>query len=279
MDETLQSAFEIPIEAKTCAISLDGVLIPTRYTRVIASDSRWAEACCGTVSFFDGEGDLISTRYLARMPEHKKKTLKTQLALQIEHICTTRPDLLLVKVADGARDNWTFLDGQIEQGESVLDFYHAAEHLFNALKLVHPKDSPELYEAFRKYRRILLNDTKGMTKIINHLRYQVRKHPKNKKLKTELTYFTRNKKRCEYARLKAEKKPIGSGIVEAACKSVVQMRLKRSGQHWKDAGGQAILTFRSIVLSKQLDTAWEEVKKFYYQPIEPPKNVVKFKKK
>jgi len=279
LDETLQSAFEIPEEARTCAISLDGVLIPTRYTRVIASDSRWAEACCGTVSFFDAQGDLISTRYLARMPEHKKKTLKNQLAQQIEYICNTRPDLQLVKVADGARDNWTFLNGQIKQGESVLDFYHAVEHLFNALQSVHPKNSSQLYEAFRKYRRILLNDDKGISKIINHLRYQIRKHPKHKKLKTELTYFTRNKKRCEYARLKAEKKPIGSGIVEAACKSVVQMRLKRSGQHWDDDGGQAILTFRSILLSKQLDTAWEEVKKFYFRPIEPPQNVVKFRGK
>jgi len=142
-----------------------------------------------------------------------------------------------------------------------------------------PKNSSQLYEAFRKYRRILLNDDQGIRKIINHLRYQARKHPKHKKLKTELTYFTRNKKRCEYARLKAEQKPIGSGIVEAACKSVVQMRLKRSGQDWDDDGGQAILTFRSILLSKQLDTVWEEVKKFYFTPIEPPKNVVKFRRK
>ena len=94
------------------------------------------------------------------------------------------------------------------------------------------------------------------------------------KLKTEITYFTRHRKRCDYARLKSENKPIGSGIVEAACKTVVQMRLKRSGQHWDDQGGQAILTFRSILLSKQFDKAWQEVKNFYYKPIALPNNVV-----
>jgi len=57
------------------------------------------------------------------------------------------------------------------------------------------------------------------------------------------------------------------------------MRLKRSGQHWDDHGGQAILTFRSILLSKLFDTAWEEVKKFYYKPMALPKNVLKFQRK
>jgi hypothetical protein len=64
-----------------------------------------------------------------------------------------------------------------------------------------------------------------------------------------MTYFSRYKTRCHYAQLKAQNKPIGSGIIESACKTVVQMRLKRSGQHWNDDGGQAILTFRAMLLS------------------------------
>jgi len=72
---------------------------------------------------------------------------------------------------------------------------------------------------------------------------------------------------------------IGSGIVEAACKTVVQIRMKRSGQHWGDQGGQAILTFRSIILSKQFDTEWEEIKNSYLKPLALPNNVVKFERK
>ncbi len=194
-------------------------------------------------------------------------------------IVQKRPDLKIVKVADGARDNWTFLNDKIKEGECVLDFYHAVQHLFCALECIHGKQTSGSVIAFKKYRDILLNDDKGIDKVIHHLKYQLRKNPTLKKLKTEITYFTRNRKRCDYARLKLENKPIGSGIVEAACKTVVQMRLKRSGQHWDTQGGQAILTFRSILLSKQFDKAWEEVKNFYLKPISLPNNVVKFQRK
>jgi len=276
MQQCLEEQYKIPAEAVLCGISLDGVLIPTRYTRVIGSDSRWAEASCGTVSFFDGVGQLLGTRYVARMPEHKKKSLKQQLSLHIASIQEQRPDIEFIKIADGARDNWTFLEGEVRQGECVLDFYHASEHLHKAIASLYSKNSHCLIKPFHKYRDILLNHPEGVNKIINHLKYQAKKHPKNKILKTEITYFSRHKKHCDYARLKNENKPIGSGIVESACKQVVQMRLKRSGQHWLDKGGQAILTFRSILLSKQFDTAWNEVKKLYHKPIEMPSNIVKF---
>jgi len=279
LDKILQDDIAIPTEAKLCSISLDGVLIHTRYARVLPSDSRWAEAACGTVSFFDTHGELLSTRYLARMPEFKKKTLKKQLAGHIDTILNDRPDLALIKVADGARDNWTFLDKQIEYGECVLDFFHAAQHLHGAIETIHGKKTSDTFLSFNKYRDILLNDYNGIDKIISHLKYQLRKNPTLKNLKTEITYFTRNRQRCDYARLKSENKPIGSGIVEAACKTVVQMRLKRSSQHWDDQGGQAILTFRSILLSKQFDKAWQVVKDFYYKPLTLPKNVVKFQRK
>lgn len=274
LEQSLFDVFEIPEEASLCAISLDGVMISTRYARVLPGDSRWSEACCGTVSFFDKEGGLLFTKYLARMPEHKKKTLKLQLAMQIERIKKRRPDLQVLKIADGARDNWTFLNDEIKDGECVLDFYHASTHLHDAMEVIYGKSRIKAITEYKKYRHILRHDEKGIGKILNHLKYQLRKHPKKEKLKTEITYFSRHKTRCQYARLAKEKKPIGSGIVESACKTVLQMRCKRSGQRWENKGGQAILTFRSILLSKQLDDAWELVKKIYFRPIEPPKNVV-----
>lgn len=278
LEQELLDAFEIPAEAALCAVSLDGVMISTRYAQVLPGDSRWCEACCGTVSFFDRKGELLHTRFLARMPEHKKKTLKSQLTLQIEQIKKRRPDLKIIKVADGARDNWTFLNDKIKEGECVLDFYHAATHLHSAMEAIYGKSSVESITEYKKYRHCLRHDEKGINKVINHLKYQLRKNPKKEKIKTEITYFSRHRARCQYARLADENKPIGSGIVESACKTVLQMRCKRSGQRWADKGGQAILTFRSILLSQQLDDAWELVKCFYCQPIEPPKNVVRLGK-
>ncbi len=275
LEQKLMDEFKIPDEATLCAISLDGVMIATRYAQVLPGDSKWSEACCGTVSFFDRDGELLNTQFIARMPEHKKKTLKAQLKNQLAQIKQRRPDLKIIKIADGARDNWTFLDDEIKEGECVLDFYHAATHLHEAMEVIYGKNNLQTQTEYKKYRHILRHDQKGITKVINHLKYQYRKHNKKDKLKTEITYFTRHQTRCDYARLAKENKPIGSGIVESACKTVLQMRCKRSGQRWEEHGGQAILTFRSILLSKQMDNAWTLLKNFYLSPIERPNNVIK----
>jgi hypothetical protein len=75
-------------------------------------------------------------------------------------------------------------------------------------------------------------------------------------------------------------KPIGSGIVESACKTVVQIRCKRAGQRWEHDGGQAILRFRSLLLSNQLDTAWDFIASHYKSDnIKLPDNDVPLKGK
>jgi len=275
LEKKLMADFKIPDEAALCAISLDGVMIATRYAKVLPGDSKWSEACCGTMSFFDHDGNLLHTQFLARMPEHKKKTLKAQLKKQLAEIKQRRPDLEILKIADGARDNWTFLNDEIKEGDCVLDFYHASTHLHDAMEAIYGKNNLQTQVEYEKYRHILRHEEKGIIKVINHLKYQLKKIPKKYQLKTEITYFTRHRSRCEYARLAQENKPIGSGIVESACKTVLQMRCKRSGQRWEEYGGQAILTFRSILLSKQMNDAWKLVKNFYLKPIDPPKNVIK----
>ena len=276
LDGQMCEHLEVPEAATMLSVSLDGVLVPTRYTRVIGSDSRYAEASCGTLSFYDKDGEILGTRYYSRMPEHKKKTLKTQLTQALEHVLAKRPSLEVIKIADGAKDNWTYLEDTLAQGECVLDFYHASEHLFAAMEVIYGKGDPRTTTQHAKYRVLLRDDEQGVDKVLRHLRYQLRKTPHKKALKAEVTYFSRQRHRCRYAQLKAENKPIGSGVVEAACKSIVQLRLKRSGQRWDDAGGQAILTFRSLVKSNQFDQAWELVKGFYQHNLQLPNNVVKF---
>ena len=210
------------------------------------------------------------------MPEHKKKTLKHQLTQALESVLARRPALEVIKIADGAKDNWTYLEETLPQGECVLDFYHASEHLFAAMEAIYGKGDPRTATQHDKYRHILRHDIQGVNKVLRHLRYQLRKTPNKKALKSEVTYFSRQQHRCHDATLNAENKPIGSGVVEAACKCIVQLRLKRSGQRWDDEGGQAILTFRTLVKSKLFDQAWELIKCFYQQNLQRPNNVIKF---
>ena len=129
----------VPAEAVSMAVSLDGVMVPMKnggrqakraqaaeegkYTRGPAGNK---EVGCGTLSFYDEEGERLATIRMARMPEVKKATLKVTLSKEVNSCLAERPDLKVVKVADGAKDNWTFLSGELPDGEEVIDFYHAA---------------------------------------------------------------------------------------------------------------------------------------------------------
>ena len=145
-EDVLRAQERVPAEAVSMAVSLDGVMVPMKngqrqtkraqaaeegkYTRGPAGNK---EVGCGTLSFYDEEGERLSTIRMARMPEVKKATLKAMLSKEVNSCLAERPDLKVVKVADGAKDNWTFLSGELPDGEEVIDFYHAAGHLDTAL--------------------------------------------------------------------------------------------------------------------------------------------------
>ena len=80
----------------------------------------------------------------------------------------------------------------------------------------------------------------------------------------------------DYARLRAQNLPIGSGVIEATCKTLVTQRMKRSGQRWTNDGGQAILTFRALAQSDRFDAAWKLISAEYKNDVSLPKNVLPF---
>jgi hypothetical protein len=167
-----------------------------------------------------------------------------------------RPDLRLVKAADGANDNWTFLRGDLPAGEEVIDFFHAAEHLSDALAAAYGDGSTEARRRFAELRHILLEEADGVATVIRSLAYLREKHPRNARIATELAYFRKRRKRMRYAEMKAEGLPIGTGVMEAACKTLVTQRLKQSGMRWGHKGGQAILNLRGWSQSERFDHAW-----------------------
>ncbi len=207
-------------------------------------------------------------------PSRSKRTLKRQLVAEVEHALKRQPQLRLVKVADGARDNWEFLAKELPPGEEVVDFYHAAEHLRRAFGHVYGEASPKAQASFKEYRHLLLKAEDGVGKVIRTLAYHHGRKRRCKALKQELEYFRRNRARMDYARLRAQNLPIGSGVVEAACKTLVTQRMKRSGQRWSSDGGQAILTFRALAQSERFDGAWKLVSAEYRRDVSFPENVV-----
>lgn len=274
LELTLREMQKIPAEAVALAVSLDGVLIPMQGGRILPGDSRYEEASCGTVTYYNESGEPLLTRRHGCMPEHKKKTMKSFLKAEVDYALEQQPALRLVKVADGAKDNWRFLDEALPKGVSVLDFYHAAEHLKSAFDLVYAKDDIKSRVEFNRYHSLLRHDPKGIDKVIKVLARLVKKYPAKKLLLTELNYFKNNKERCRYYSIAENNLPIGSGIVEATCKTLVTQRLKRSGMCWGMEGGQSILTFRSLLQSKLFDPAWAELSEKYKTKIRLPDNVV-----
>ena len=271
-EAALRAEQTVPREALTVAISLDGVMVPMKdgrraQKRQDAKDqdqhtrgpAGYQEVGCGTLSFYDAEGERLSTVRLARMPEKHKATLKDTLGQELAAVLGQRPDLTLVKLADGAKDNWSYLGAVLPQGIEIIDFYHACEHLKAAFDAAYGENSSRSKAQFEKYRHLLRDEHNGVEKVIRALCHLRDTHPRKRKLSTELAYFRRHRHRMRYAQAQAQNFPIGSGVVEAACKTLATQRMKRSGMRWRQAGGQAILTLRALHQSERFERAWKSL--------------------
>ena len=110
--------------------------------------------------------------------------------------------------------------------------------------------------------------------MIEGLTYLRRKHPRIEKVAKVLAYFKKNKARMRYAEWKREGFMIGSGVVEAACKTLVAQRLKLSGMRWGAHGAQAILTMRGWDRSERFDAAWALVAAHHQADVQVLANVI-----
>ena len=288
-ESTLREAMVVPDEAVTVAVSLDGVMVPMKdgqraekrersqaRGRRVKGPAGYQEAGCATLSFYDAQGERLDTLSVARMPQPKKATLKTMLSSELDTVLGRRPDLHVVTVADGAHDNWRYLDALAPEATAVVDFYHAAEQLKSALDACYGENDAKGRAQFHKLRHILLDDPQGVEKVIRALAYQRKRFPRRKRIGEVLRYFRRHRHRMRYADTKARSLPIGSGVVEAACKTLVTQRLKRSGMRWRHVGGQAILTLRALLQSARFERAWALLSETYRHEIIVPDNVVAF---
>lgn len=138
--------------------------------------------------------------------------LKRMLTQECQAVLDIRPDLQGVKLADGAKDNWHYLSTAFPVGIEWVDFFHSAQHLESAITAAYGQDSALTEADLDKYRRMLKEESTGVAKVIRHLYYLAKKHPRREPIKEAL----------------ANHLPIGSDVVEPTCKSLVTQRLKCS---------------------------------------------------
>jgi hypothetical protein len=279
-ERLLREAVDVPPATTTIVVSLDGVLARMEGTeapakrretakqgRLTKGPTGFREVGCGTVSCCDDKGDLLQAVRVARAPEYKKAGLKAMLVDEVGVALTRAPGLQLVKIADGALDNWEFLSSDLPDGVEVLDFWHATEHLSAALGAYYGDGSVDARHRFEKLRDTLRDDENGVNSVIRALDRLARLKPA-KKIVDAIAHFKLNTTRMNYASLRARGLPIGSGVVEATCKTLVTQRLKRSGMYWSLDGMQAILTPRGWTQSDRFDHAWALLAAEYEATIE-----------
>jgi len=282
----------IPDEAVAMAVALDGVMAPMKdgqrqakrtHARAMgkapSGPAGYQEVGCATVSYYDRHGERLCTRRMARMPEPNKATLKSQLTAEVMGALIQRPDLRVIKVADGAPDNWSYLGEMLPFGEEVLDFYHAAEHLGAALGAAYGEGTPTYQERVETLSEVLRDAPEGVETVMGALCRLRTRYPRRQAIHKALAYFREHRHRMRYASLRAQHLPIGSGVVEAACKTLVSQRLKRSGMRWRTAGGQAILTLRALCQSERFERAWSLLGETYKRSVTLPRNVIAFSKR
>jgi hypothetical protein len=139
----------------------------------------------------------------------------------------------------------------------IVDFYHALEHAGKVLvALLGSKEHPEYKTRLGRWAKRLLNDK--VQQLIAQTRQECEGKSHAQAVEKELHYFVNNVERMQYGIFRAKGFFIGSGVIEAGCKTVVGSRCKQSGMFWGQPGAQNVLALRCIHRSARLSLFWKD---------------------
>jgi hypothetical protein len=162
----------------------------------------------------------------------------------------------IVFLGDGARWVWELARINFPEAICILDYYHACEHLTLLSQALYGEGSALAKKRFRQWRKALLKDK--ITHIIAQAQADLPTRVQGRTLaKKQIGYFQRNQARMLYQTFRQAGYFIGSGVVEAGCKTVVGQRLKLSGMLWSRQGASDLLTIRCALLSGWFESFWK----------------------
>jgi hypothetical protein len=244
----------------------DGIMTPTR-------DGAYEESSTATVSVYDRRRRRLGTIYLGQMPETKQTTLSSKLTklLKATLLAWQGPGPRLAYITDkgSAPDEYYHRvlkkmkhprDGKPLHWEWVLDFYHVSSYIGKLADALFGKGTPAGAKWFTKMRRWLRDRPQGVVQVIRSAMQHLGRRQMTKAQEPEFwrayRYLRRHRRWMDYAGYRRRGLPIGSGVTEAACKTVFTQRFKRSGMRWHNESGQVILDLRTIYLSGIWDDAF-----------------------
>ncbi len=163
---------------------------------------------------------------------------------------------VIVFLGDGAVWIWKLARINFPTAICILDYYHACEHLTLLTQALYGEGSALAKKRYRQWRKALLKDK--IDQIISQARAELPARAQTRMLANkQIAYFERNKTRMLYQTFRQSGYFIGSGVVEAGCKTVVGQRLKLSGMLWSRKGASDLLTVRCALLSRWFENFWK----------------------
>jgi hypothetical protein len=222
-------------------------------------------AYVATVTLVDKHGDALVSRRYASDASACEHTLIERVMADVRHYVTQRPDLLVGVVQDGAHEMWNLVRpelenlkhlGVIDSWSEAIDFCHLLERLSETLELI--GDDNRIWR-LQNWRADLETCNNTIDSIASHLRFHrndVKNAEKLAKLDAHITYIENNNDRMRYKTMRSRGLPVGSGVTESACKTVVNMRAKGAGQRWHCPGLRGVLNLRAINASDRFDAFW-----------------------
>jgi hypothetical protein len=254
------------ITPETLYISYDGTGVPMRKEYLVghrgktpgepAKTRELRLAAIFTQSTRDERGHAIrdpnSTTYVADLADVENFGPQVKAEANRRGLRRARRVVILT---DGAAWCETVADNHFPRAIRILDFYHAAEHLHDLARALHG-NVPDLQERSAAWRRDLLEGK--AEDIVNTAASMSAQAHDRETLDRELAYLRKNLPRMRYDHFRNQGLFIGSGVIEAGCKTVIGQRTKLSGMHWGEPGLLAVLAFRCAFLSGRLHQFWND---------------------
>ena len=253
---------EMPAPVKTVAVGIDG-------TCMLLTESGWREAMVGTLSLYDKDAKRLHTIQIGATPEYGKSTFYERFDRELGLIRKKYPTACFIGIADGAKCNWEYLKARTDK--QTVDFWHATGYLGKAAEAMFHGKRKEISkrEWLEDACHKLKHDVGAAARLLREMSQYNKDNtlPKVRKenIGSAITYFTNNKSRMTYARNVENNTPIGSGVTEAACKTLVKQRLCNSGMRWKEKGAAAVLSLRSLAHTDcRWEQFWQKINQFGY---------------
>lgn len=159
-------------------------------------------------------------------------------------------------LGDGAAWIWNIADDKFPKAIQIVDYFHASEHLGDLAKVIHGKNIA-IRDLWLDMQRRELWDGDVEVVIEAMRRIETDNEDAKEMIRKTVQYFETNRHRMRYAEFRKMGLFVGSGVIEAGCKTIVGQRLKQSGMRWTVRGANAIIALRCCQLSGQWEDYWE----------------------